>query len=301
MGLITLCNAVRKIKKLKEEANIVLANVEKENNPSQENKKWRETYRLNTVACSSFIANQLCNFEGKDFDFEKRSIAYLGSASACISDDIIDKNTNIDSRAFRFLDTRYHSDISRESGKELFYSFHSGLEKLLPEDFGLSFKTLIERYNHLQEWARDLRRGMDSGKVLEIKNGTGGYPILLLHKMMFPEYDDISQSFSPDYRTKENIIPKTKDNAIFNYGALISRIDDLSDLNWDLKDSRKSLATEGLVTWKSLKKDVNYVKHGLQKFYPKNSVDSVMKLYSAPTMHLAHIIENLIYKIKDKK
>ena len=302
MGIITLCKSIKKINEFKDEAKEILANVEEEGNVcSNDYKKWQETYRINTVACSSFISGQLCGLEGIDFDISRRKIAYFGSASACISDDVIDKNPDLDARRFRFLDSQYHSNGKDDETQRLFYTFHSGLENLLPNEFKERFNQLIEKYNQFQEMAGDLKKDITPEEVLNIKNGTGGYPILLLHRMMFPRYWDIPQNFSPNYDSSNIILPRTKDEAIFNFGALISRIDDLSDLEWDLKDSRKSLATEKLVTWNSLNEDIKYVKEGLARFYPDKRVKSAMRLYSAPTMHAVHNIENLVYKIRSKK
>jgi len=300
MSLAKLSESIKKIQTYKRESEKILASARDDNKQlTQDNKKWRETYRLNTVAVSSFVASQLCRLENLDFNVERRKIAYFGAAAACISDDIIDKNPEIDPRAFRFLDGSYNSNESNSGNTRLFYLFHSEMERLLPQSFATNFKNLIAKYNQFQELAGDLRKDISQNEVLNIKNGTGGYPILLLHRMMHPSDSDIQLGFSPDYDLEKNILPKTKEQAIFNYGALVSRVDDLDDLKWDLRDSRKSLATEGLVSWRSLKNDVDYVSEGLKKFYSESDVNNVMDFYSTPWMHVLSTASNLVARAKE--
>lgn len=285
MGLVSLCKSVISVKRLKFEAEHVLDNEIADMcgfNPEYEN--WKKTYRLNTVAISGFLADQLCKLEGEKFDYEKRKIAYFGASAACISDDLIDKGIK-DFKSFRLFS-------KKQSGNELFDMFNSNLMKLLPEGFAEKFRNIIGFYNYSQEQTSNLLKDIESSEVLKIKNNTGGFPLILLDRMMFPEKEDLPNDFHPNYDSIKKTLPLSKDEAIFNYGAMISRIDDLNDLEWDFAEGRKSLATEGLVTWKSLKEEFNYVRGGLRDFYPKKNVDNVMDIYSPLIIHLSSDIVN---------
>lgn len=291
MGLISLYKGIKDIKQMKAEADIVLEETIA-NYPElrQEYERWRTTHRINTTAYCAFIAGQFCKLEGIKFDEEKRKIAYLGSAAACISDDLIDKTASIDIREVYFLDTMNHQTAKREDEQGLFYAFHSGLESLLPDDFKSRFNELIGLYNKAQMWGRKLNWHPNHEEITEIKNGTGGYPILVLYSIIFPENNDSIRDFIDFYVPQEMKMPETKANAIFNYGAMISRADDLADLELDKAEGRKSLATEGLVTWKSLEQDIKYAKKGLKKFYPEKTVDLAMNICSAWAIYLGSIM-----------
>jgi len=289
MKLVNLCKTIIDLKKLKKDAKRVLDNeIANSHELITEYNKWKRTYRLNTVVLSAFLANQLCKLEERGFDYKRRKRAYVGASTACISDDIIDKGAIKDSRKVRLLT----STPEPLEDFRLFYSFNSCLVKLLPNDFTKRFKKLIEKYNYVQEKARTLTKNLNPKEVLEIKNNTGGFPLILLHRIMFPEKKDLPNDFHPNYDSIKETLPLSKDEAIFNYGVMISRIDDLNDLEWDIEEGRKSLATERLVTWKTLKIDVNYVGKGFRKFYSKSNVDKIMSVYSPLMMHFASDIVN---------
>ena len=298
MGLISLYKEIKDIKNMKSEADIVLRDsVANYPELAQEYQRWRKTYRMNTTVCSAFIARQFCKLEGMEFDEEKRKKAYLGSAAACISDDLIDKTTSIDIREVYFLDTINHQTAKREDEQGLFYAFHSGLENLLPDDFKSRSGELIGLYNQAQMWGRKLNWHPNHEEIIEIKNGTGGYPILLFYNIVFPENEDSTRDLIPLYAPQEMKMPETKAGAIFNYGAMMSRADDLADLELDKAEGRKSLATEGLVTLKSLGQDIKYVKDGLKKFYPEKVVDLAMNLCSVRTIRSVSAMTKTMTKI----
>ncbi len=295
MGLGDIVHAVKETREFRKEAEIALSQAL----PScleleTEYKSWRKTYRLNTIACCTFVANQLCKLEGKAFDNEKRQRVYFGAAAACISDDLIDKSHNFNSREVYFLDSHTYSMEKTSSLQKLFYVFHSKLERLLPQNFESRFKELISRYNEAQKHGRKLNKEIDDLELITIKDNTGGYPAALFYKIIFPDSGDFPEDFSPDYSPRKGRLPKTKMHAIFNFGAMFSRLDDLSDLKPDKENKVKSLATQGLVTWNSLEQDVKYVKDGLKIFFPEKKVESVMEIYSPSAMKTLHLIERLL-------
>ena len=294
MGLISLYKELKDMKNLKSEADIMLRDsIANYPELAQEYQKWRKTHRMNTTLCSAFIAGQFCKLEEREFDEEKRKKAYLGSAAASISDDLIDKTTSMDIKEVYFLDTTNHQTAKREDQQGLFYAFHSGLESLLPDDFKSNSKELIGLYNQAQKRGRKLNWHPNHEEVVGIKNGTGGYPILLFYNIIVSENEYSSRDLIPLYAPQEMKMPETKAGAIFNYGAMMSRADDLADLELDEAEGRKSLATEGLVTWKSLEQDIKYVKDGLKKFYHEKVVDLALNLCSARTIHSVSVISKI--------
>lgn len=298
MGMISLCKAIKDMKRMKTEAAVALGDAVKDHPElSAEYEKWIGTYRLNTTAASAYVAGQFCNLEGMRFNEERRKRAYLGSATACISDDLIDKTSTIKPGEVYLFDGRGQS-INKDEypALGLFYAFHSGLEGLLPGNFKSRFRGLITKYNLSQEQGRKLNGNVNNIEIVKIKNEIGGYSFLLLHRIIFPEENDLGNGFTPFYLPKTTL-PATKDNAIFNFGAMFCRLDDLDDLEKDKGENRRSLATEGLVTWKSLKQDIMYVKNGFRIFYPRDRVDLFMSIYSPWSMHLVSNIGNLLEKI----
>lgn len=303
MGLKNVHRIISEIKRIRFEADGILLEHIRRNNPkvSQYYEQWRKTYRLNTTAATAFISEQFCKLENAKFDVERRKRIYFAAATACLSDDLVDKAA-INPRKVYFLDTRYHSANRLSEEQKLFHTFHSGLEKLLPEDFKLKFGGLIKRYNQAQERGQQLNGKLTDETLRKIKDGTGGYPSLLLHRITFPEREDPTlNGFAPAYTPKGREIPKTEEEAIFNYGAMLSRIDDLSDLKWDKIEGRKSLATENYVTWNSLKQDVDYVKNGLNRFYSEEIVSEVMDFYDPRTIRMVNFIGNLITRLSKKE
>ncbi len=294
MGLLEILKAVKQTKSLKNEARMILSKT-LEHFPSlkSEYETWSKTFRLNSVACSAYITGQLCYLEGREFSLDKRTRVYVVAAAACIADDLIDKE-NIDPKTLTFFDSRNHS-TPENSQQALFYIFHSELEGLLPKNFKLRFNELIKRCNQAQEQGRSLNTQLKPEEIIEIKDHTGGYPALLLYKITFPDTERI-ESFKPDYSPLKNTPPVSKEHAIFNLGAMLSRLDDLSDLKTDRENNQRSLASENLVTWKSFKDDVKYTKEGLKLFYPTKKVNRIMKLYSPNLIKLSDSAEKLISK-----
>jgi len=300
MGLVSLYKAIKEMRRMKIEADGMLEkSIEDCPEVADEYEKWRKTYRLNTTAFCAHVARQFCKLEGEEFDREKKKKAYLGSASACMSDDLTDKSLGVDSKEVYFLDERYHLDEKLEGELGLFYALHSALERSLPSDFQSRFRGLIGRYNEAQERGKELNGSAGKEEVIEIKNGTGGYPFLLLHRITFPDREDLTEDFAPDYSPRESITPMTKDHAIFNFGAMASRFDDLSDSERDKSEGRISLTTEGLVNWKTIGQDRQYVREGFLRFYPEERVESVMSIYSSCTIPILDGILSLVRKIKN--
>jgi len=261
---------------------------------------WKKTYRLNTVACSSFIAKQFFKLEGVQFDEELRKRVYVASATACVSDDLTDGSDQIDPKEVFLLDRKNHRNKTANIGQQFFYALHSGLVGILPQDFEFKFEQLIKRYNQYQEKGRGLNSDISPEEIIRIKNGTGGFPFLLLYAISFPEVDDLPASFESDYSLHS--LPETKEGAIFNYGSMLSRLDDLDDLKYDSRKNRKSLATERLTSWREIGNDIEYVRSGLERFYPKERVDSVISIYTpVRLLHLTSIFLNISHYLETRE
>lgn len=293
-SFMSLIKSISELRWMKPEADSVLKNTVSSNIlASKQYAAWKKGYRLNTTIYSAHFALQFCKLEGFDFNFTRRKMAYLGSATACISDDLIDNSDDWDLDKVAFLDCEGHK--IGDKSLSLFYSFHEGLQQLLPDYFIVKHSNLIDRYNTLQEKSKLLMGDLSNKELTEIKNGTGGYPFLLLHRIMFPDREDIADDFAPCYNPQGSL-PSNEDHAIFNYGALISRIDDLDDLRQDISEKRLSLATRNLITWSSINQDLLYVRKGLEKFYSTDRVDEVMNVYSSTGMRLLSLLGSCVAK-----
>lgn len=293
MSIKGMYKGLKELKKLKVEADDFLKeNVQSVPKVSEEYERWRKTHRINTVAVSAFVAKQICGLEKQDFNKAKRKIAYLGSAVAGISDDLIDRNL-INPEKVYFLDRKMHRRNNLKGELGLFHIFHHELEKLIPNTFKNDFKEIISKFNFSQKQGRRLKGDLSKEDLIKIKDETGGYSFILLHRLMFPNNPDLPKNFNPNYSPEEMNMPKTKDHAFFNFGAMFSRIDDLDDLKYDKINGMKSLATERIITWNSLRRDIKYTKKGLKKFYSLKRVDSVMSFYSVNISHFISVIYNL--------
>lgn len=261
---------------------------------------WKKTYRLNTVVCSAYLSKQFCRLEGNSFDEELGKRVYIASAAACVSDDLTDKSNQTDLAEVYLLDKRNHKDKPDNVEQQFFYALHSRFLHLIPSNFEVRFKNLIERYNQYQEMGRNLTTSIRPEEIVRIKNGTGGFPFLLLYAITFPETNDLPVDFEPVY--SHQFLPDTKQKAIFNYGAMVSRLDDLDDLEYDSRENRKSLATEGLTNWREIRGDVECVRRGLERFYPRGRVDEAIGIYTPVSLlRFTSKIGNLLARIRKVK
>lgn len=225
-----------------------------------------------------FISRALCDLEGREYrDLEFRVSVLAGSAAA-ISDDILDERQNIP-----FSQIRLFEDYEGETGKGnlgLFYVFNRSLLKSLPPDFTEKFERIIKEYNLAQEDSSRLFGDIEDEEVIDIKNRAGGYSILLLYSMLFPE-----NSFAVD-RPVYLSPPLTKHEALYTFGAWLSRVDDLWDAKKDVSKGMKQLATKGLVTWKSLPGETLRMRKCLEDYFPEERVTKMMDKHYAPLMDI---------------
>ena len=296
MGLIDLLKAKQRISCFKTEAEQVLRElIGKSDDLSTVYEKWRKTFRLNTVACSAFTAYNFCEFEGTEFDEVKRRRVYVASATACIADDLMDSPACPDARQYYLFDIQQDEQVISTT-ENLFYFFHTELEKLAGDSFASRQSVLIKRFNKVQEAGSKLNKGMDKDEVIRVKDGTGGYSALLLYAITLPESDALPVDFIPQYNLM--IPPSTKSHAIFNYGAFLSRLDDLNDKYWDRSEGRISLASEGHISWSSLQQDIDYLRTGLSQFYPIIRVNDVMSIFTVNSMRFTFGVTNTVARMK---
>ncbi|MCK5063035.1 MAG: hypothetical protein KAR23_03840 [Candidatus Aenigmarchaeota archaeon] len=298
MGTIKLVKALKDIRQLKKEADVVLEDIIVERYPELESAydRWSDTYRMNTTAVCAYMAYHFCRLEGVDFDSDRKKKAYVSTAAAVISDDLIDYKIVKDASEAYMLQSSGITDKNTHYLKALFNAFNSYLEEILPDSFCTEFKELIEQYNLAQEKSLMLDEDISKDDIILIKNGTGGYPSLLLYSIMFPENEDHVKDIDPSYPVNSKL-PSKKSQAIFNYGVMVSHLDDIMDLNYDKIMGKKSLATEGIISWDSLNSDIRYVGSGLEKFYPKKNVKDVMNLFSPTSIRTVLFMLNMLERI----
>ena len=220
---------------------------------------------INAASITKTFNEAICDLENQEFDSVRRDISYFAGATARISDDLTD-NKEIDPHHVFLLNSQNENSYSNSLG--LFYALNLGLESLLPFDYLYRFRETKNRYNQSQvDSLRLFEKDVTYKEIIDIKNRTGGYSAFLLYTFMFPEIEDPSVGFNGDYNPNGNL-PITKEGALYNLGAWLSRIDDLYDKVLDNRRGMKQLATEGLVTWKELKLETQYTFDGLGQFYP---------------------------------
>ncbi|MBA7576811.1 hypothetical protein ES708_18653 [subsurface metagenome] len=161
----------------------------------------------------------------------------------------------------------------------------STLVLYIASNFNNLHSRIIYEYNLAQKDSRQLfNQNISKERIIEIKDKTGGYAILLLKAMIFPE-NDFEEN---DFVYTEN--PKTKNEALYSFGAWLSRIDDLWDIEKDNLIGLKQLATERVVTWDSIISETEKMKNGLKEYYPSSKVNQVIQKYFAP------LIDKEIYR-----
>jgi len=234
---------------------------------------WLPKRRL--VDPAIFINRAICDLEGHVYGEQELKILALAGSAAAVSDDLIDSKSDIPYEKLRLLGN--YEGIEESGNLGLFYAFNQGLLEALPVNFRKKFKEMIREYNKAQEdSARFFNPLITREEITDIKDRAGGYSILLLHAIIFPN-ESITVS-NPDYKR----YPKTKQEALYNHGAWLSRIDDLWDIEKDRARGMKQLATEGIITWESLSDETQRMREGLEAHFPKDRVRMVMKRYYAP-------------------
>ncbi|MDP3728487.1 MAG: hypothetical protein Q8R18_03465 [bacterium] len=291
-SLMRLFRIYRKLKQGETEAYKVLEDFVSENHSSQfpTYQRWSSTPRkLACPALTTMLGEQFCYLEDQELTRQRKDIALFSGAAARISDDLTDSRL-VEPAEVYLLDAKQRDNVTEE--QSLFYLFNERLEELVsPFDFKNRFRNLIKKYNEAQQRGRDLQNPLSTQEVVTIKDQTGGYPFLLLHALMFPHQEDPSLNFSPNYNPNNGTV-KTKSEALFNLGALVSRLDDIYDEKLDRKTGHKSLATEGVTSWKTIEKEIVYVDGGLRQFYPDDRVEKTMDDYKAQISRLAVLVNN---------
>ncbi len=298
MSLVKLAKATKTVRDSKVEIDRVLKEAVSGSGLEIERAyaQWRQTYRLSTIACCGLLARQFYQLEDKEFDSFSRVKAHIASATACLADDLIDNYRQQNPREVYFLDDREHRPTKEGGEKNLFYRLNEVLQEILPTDFRARFGNLIQRYNVAQVES-DKLGSATSEEVISIKDATGRYPFLLIYKILFPE-TPFHEGFNPSYNVRGGKLPTTKSGAIFNFGALMSRLDDLSDKRFDKLAGKKSLATEGLTSWGTVSRDIDFVRAGFNRFYSSANVEEVMAVYSPRALQFATCLSNTISRIR---
>lgn len=233
-------------------------------------KSWLRNRRR--IDPAVFIACTLCEFEGTPFDSVRRATAILAGAAAGMADDLIDE------RRAAAQDVRLLTSYSQANrpGHELalFDAFNAGLRAKLSREFCDRNGALIHEYNRAQiDTGMLLDAAVDRVVVINTKDRVGGYSTLLLHAMMFPDESIACDHVEEEYRPEH--VP-TKTQALYNFGAWLSRVDDLWDEENDRDRGIKQLATEGIVTWDDLPALTARTFAGLQKYYSPHRVETVL-------------------------
>ena len=244
---------------------------------SKELETWLPKRRLMDPAI--FISKAICNLEGHIYGERELRISVLAGSAAAVSDDLIDSKSNIPCNRLRLLED-YGRNV--ESGSlGLFRAFNQGLLGTLPTDFREQFKETIRQYNKAQEDSAILFYPLITrDEVMDIKDRAGGYSILLLHAMMFP--NEGVMVTNPNYQRN----PITKQESLYNYGAWLSRVDDLWDATKDGSRGMKQLATERIVTWESLPTETQRMKKGLEAHFSRARVKDMIEEHYAPLIDI---------------
>lgn len=219
-----------------------------------------------------FINKFLCLLEEKSFRRRELEISIYAGSVAAVSDDLIDKY------GFELLDrialfTPSKDNVCLEEIC-LFDFFNKKLKEKLPRDFIEKFREAIYEYNQVQkETSRLFDTSLTPQELIDIKNRAGGYSVLLLYAMLFPN-------------TEKLIIPPSSISlALYNFGAWLSMVDDLWDETKDRICGMKQLATEKIVTWESIQEETSKILADLKIFYPYKTVDAAFNRYYLPLVN----------------
>ncbi len=247
---------------------------------SDEFNSW--LYERRMIDPAIFLAGSLCDLEGAAFEDNIFSVSVFAGASGTIADDIIEENAFEDTTQVELLTNQTHRSIPNSKKMELFYAFDTGLNHLLPTGFARYNNEIISRYNKAQIDSRKLFcPSVTKEDVIDIRNRVGGYTLILLHGLLFPDRISSIKDVNEEYKQSP---PLSKSQALYNFGAWTNRVDDLWDEEKDRKIGMKQLATEGCITWDNLPIETRYVSIGLSLYYPKDNVDKVFKEYFAPLL-----------------
>lgn len=280
--IINLVKWYREIPRSAQEAADILDSYIKKTNPNlldECNRFFSESKNINVTVLAQTIGEAVCNLENEPFDENKRQISIFAGATARVSDNLLDNRVLSPEKVF-LLNLR-----SRENTKDsipnqkLFYALDDRLTELLPSNFILDFRQVIELYNQAQADSVKLFEQIDREDIISIKDRAGGYSALLSYSFLFPKFGDPTLNLIGCYEPHNRVFPKTKAEALYNFGAWLSRIDDLCDEPYDKKICMKQLATEGCVTWDSLRQETDYTFGGLKYFYLKEKVERFREVF----------------------
>ncbi len=247
---------------------------------SDEFNSWLHERRM--IDPAIFLAGSLCDLEGAVFEDNIFSVSVFAGASGTIADDIIEENAFEDTTQVELLIDQSHRYIPNSNKMELFYAFDTGLNHLLPDGFARYNNEIISRYNKAQIDSRKLfSSSVTKENVIDIRNRVGGYTLILLHGLLFPDRISSIKDVNEEYRPSDLLL-SSKSQALYNFGAWTNRVDDLWDEKKDRKIGMKQLATEGCISWDTLPTETRYVSAGLSLYYPKGNVDKIFKEYFAP-------------------
>ncbi len=225
-----------------------------------------------TIDPAVFINETLCDLEGRVFDGNRKIVSFFAGAAGGISDGLVDSGSVEPSEIFLLNTDGYRNKTERDQHLKLFYAFNDGLANLLPVTFCRDFINVLKEYNQAQaDSIRLFDKETSCEEIIDIKNRAGGYSVILLYGFLFPEAGDLSMNLTECYDPNGDLA-KTKCEALYNFGAWLSRVDDLWDESHDKKKGMKQLATERCVTWGSLKQETDYTFNGLSRYYPSKRV-----------------------------
>lgn len=237
---------------------------------------WLPKRRL--IDPAIFISRAICDLESKVFGKRELYLTAIAGSAMALSDDIIDSQSEITYDKVKLLEN--HESNYENGLLGLFKAFNYKLIRILPPDFRWEFEEIIKHYNLAQEESMKLfSPTISREEIASIKDRAGGYSVLLLHAMMYPEEKSITKT--PIYLDT----PSSKQEALYSYGAWLSRVDDLWDLEKDKSKGMKQLATEGIITWDSLPFETQKMKNCLRHFFPINTVNKFVEKHYSPLIN----------------
>lgn len=289
--MVSLFRLRRETSRSAEEAMRVLECYIRNNHPDLEKEYmlwFTQRRNINVAGFTRLINKSLCDLEGGVFDEHKKQVSFFAGAAARVADDLIDTRTVAPEEV-------YLLNSNENNGKDtpslrLFHALDNGLESLLPQNFRSDFKNVIKEFNQAQgDSVRLLDEDVSLEDLVSIRDRVGGYSVLLLYGFVFPEEGDLSEGLAGSYDPNGSL-PETKAEALYNFGAWLSRTDDLWDMPYDKRIGMKQLATEGCVTWSSLKQETKYTLEGLGLYYPEEKVRRFRETYRPATSRVISML-----------
>jgi hypothetical protein len=239
-------------------------------------------YERRMIDPAIFLGESLCDLENCVFEDKSFLISVFVGAAGAIADDLIDKGAFEDIDQVGLLIDQSSRPPQNSKRMELFYIFDLELQQIIPVGFKQRNNELIVRYNRAQIDSRKLfYPSVTKEEVIDIRNRVGGYTIISLHRLLFPNKIISIEDIDEDYKPLE-LLPSSKSQALYNYGAWTNRVDDLWDEEKDRKIGMKQLAIEGCISWDDLPKETKKVFNDLSLFYPVDVVEKVFEKYFAP-------------------